>query len=133
MCITLPLLCTHTGTCCISDFSLAVTSGDSDADHTHRPEPDYRYLAPEFLAEPAATPSLENLKKADMYSYGLVLWEIARRCTVLGEHVQCMYTFNMLHSTLVKPTKVYLTSPGPSEIGHNSFISKNHFRPVDSS
>ena len=33
-------------------------------------------------------------------------------------------------------TKVYLTSPGPSEIGHNSFISQpilKPLRPVDSS
>ena len=33
-------------------------------------------------------------------------------------------------------TKVYLTSPGPSEIGHNSFISQpilKQLRPVDSS
>ena len=72
-------------TCCISDFSLAVTSRDSTTDRSARPEPDLRYLAPEFLTEPPARASLENLKKGDMYSYGLVLWEIARRCAVHGE------------------------------------------------
>ena len=33
----------------------------------------------------------------------------------------------------VSTAKVYLTSPGPSEIGHNSFISLKPLRPVDSS
>ncbi|CAI8016335.1 TGF-beta receptor type-1 [Geodia barretti] len=77
---------TANGSCCISDFSLAVTSADNPADlsSTTTPNPDYRYLAPEFLASPPATPTLETLKKGDIYSYGLVLWEIARRCSVLG-------------------------------------------------
>ena len=38
-----------------------------------------------------------------------------------------VYSVQFLKST------VYLTSPGPSEIGHNSFISLKMLTPVDSS
>ena len=45
--------------------------------------------------------------------------------------MQCLF-----HSHVGTSTKVYLTSPGPSEIGYNSFISQpilKPLRPVDSS
>ena len=38
-----------------------------------------RYMAPEVLDESIVTTSFESYKAADMYAYGLVLWEIARR------------------------------------------------------
>lgn len=38
-----------------------------------------RYMAPEVLSESISMSCFESLKKADMYSFGLVLWEIARR------------------------------------------------------
>jgi hypothetical protein len=90
------------GTCCISDFALAVTGSESslESELKTRPEPNYRYLAPEFLADPSAQNCIENLKKGDVYSYGLVLWEIARRCTVLGmvEDVCLPYSSVLQHS-----------------------------------
>ena len=46
---------------------------------------DPRYLAPEFLERyDAETLEFAALKKADMYSFALVLWEIARRCWIQG-------------------------------------------------
>ena len=38
-----------------------------------------RYMAPEVLDESLVTTSFESYKAADMYAFGLVLWEITRR------------------------------------------------------
>lgn len=38
-----------------------------------------RYMAPEVLNDTLNMSCFESLKMADMYSFGLVLWEIARR------------------------------------------------------
>jgi hypothetical protein len=38
-----------------------------------------RYMAPEVLNETLVTSSFESFKAADMYAFGLVLWEITRR------------------------------------------------------
>ena len=40
---------------------------------------DCRYMAPEVLKETLVTSSFESYKCADMYAFGLVLWEITRR------------------------------------------------------
>ena len=44
-----------------------------------------RYMAPEVLDETINMNHFESFKRADVYSFGLVLWEIARRCSVGGE------------------------------------------------
>lgn len=44
-----------------------------------------RYMAPECLDETINMEHFESFKRADVYSFGLVLWEIARRCSVGGE------------------------------------------------
>jgi hypothetical protein len=36
-------------------------------------------MAPEVLNETLVTSSFESFKAADMYAFGLVLWEITRR------------------------------------------------------
>ncbi len=38
-----------------------------------------RYMAPEILCERLDAASLDSFKAADIYSLGLVLWEIGRR------------------------------------------------------
>ena len=76
------------GTCCISDLSHAIKSDSNlELELRNRPQTDYRYMAPELLADLSTQNSFESLKKVDIYSYGLalVLWEIARRCTVPGK------------------------------------------------
>lgn len=45
-----------------------------------------RYMAPEVLDESLHCYHFEAYKQADMYAFGLVLWEIARRCSIGGEH-----------------------------------------------
>lgn len=44
-----------------------------------------RYMAPEILDETMNTRCFESFKQADIYSLGLVFWEVARRCSVRGK------------------------------------------------
>ena len=43
-----------------------------------------RYLAPELLDESINTSQFDAWKRADVYSLGLVFWEVGRRCNVGG-------------------------------------------------
>ncbi|KAL5258003.1 hypothetical protein ACHWQZ_G012826 [Mnemiopsis leidyi] len=68
--------------CCINDLGLAVRH-DSKNDEVERP-PDHRvgtkrYMAPEVLDDTLNPRSFDSYCKADIYSFGLVLWEIASR------------------------------------------------------
>lgn len=52
-------------------------------------------MAPEILDETINTQSFESFKRADIYSLGLVFWELARRCSVRGmthahTHIACL-------------------------------------------
>lgn len=44
----------------------------------------WRYMAPEMLDDTMNVNIFESFKRADIYSVGLVYWEIARRCSVGG-------------------------------------------------
>ncbi|NXJ77985.1 ACV1C protein, partial [Trogon melanurus] len=44
-----------------------------------------RYMAPEILDDVMNMNIFESFKRADIYSLGLVYWEIARRCSAGGE------------------------------------------------
>lgn len=39
-------------------------------------------MAPEVLDESINTNQFDSFKRADVYAFGLILWEIARRCNV---------------------------------------------------
>ncbi|KAG8182734.1 hypothetical protein JTE90_026185 [Oedothorax gibbosus] len=75
------------GTCAIADFGLAVKyqswSNELDLGMNTRVGT-RRYMPPEILDETIDTSQFEGFKRADMYSFALVLWEIARRCIVGG-------------------------------------------------
>ena len=45
-----------------------------------------RFMAPEVLDDTINTKHFESFKRADVYSLGLVLWEVARRCSVGGAY-----------------------------------------------
>lgn len=45
-----------------------------------------RYMAPEVLDESLNKNHFQAYIMADMYSYGLVIWEMARRCVTGGTH-----------------------------------------------
>ena len=47
-----------------------------------------RYMAPEVVDETLNRSHFDSFKQADMYSFGLVLWEIATRCKSGGKFVK---------------------------------------------
>ena len=46
-----------------------------------------RYMAPEVLDQTLNKNSFQAFLMADIYSYGLIVWEIARRCVTGGKCV----------------------------------------------
>ncbi|XP_029314906.1 activin receptor type-1C [Cottoperca gobio] len=75
------------GTAVIADLGLAVKhdscNNSIDIPSNHRVGTK-RYMAPEILDETINTNGFESFKRADIYSLGLVFWELARRCSVRG-------------------------------------------------
>ncbi|XP_014676569.1 PREDICTED: TGF-beta receptor type-1-like [Priapulus caudatus] len=75
------------GTCCIADLGLAVCH-DSVTDTINISQNNRvgtkRYMAPEVLDETMNMTHFDSFKRADVYSFGLVLWEIAWRTKVQG-------------------------------------------------
>lgn len=70
------------GSCVIADFGLAVThvqaTGAMDVGTNPRVGTK-RYMSPEVLEETINTECFESYRRADIYSFGLVLWEVCRR------------------------------------------------------
>ncbi|KAL7036345.1 hypothetical protein ACKWTF_008784 [Chironomus riparius] len=70
-------------TCAIGDLGLAVRHNAKtdtiDIPSTHRVGTK-RYMAPEVLDDTININHFDSFKRADIYAYGLILWEIARRC-----------------------------------------------------
>ncbi|XP_001641146.2 activin receptor type-1 [Nematostella vectensis] len=71
-------------TCAVGDLGLAVMySQDKDSvDMGENPKiavGTRRYMAPEILEETINAKCINSFKRADVYAFGLVLWEIARR------------------------------------------------------
>ncbi|GIY48722.1 hypothetical protein CDAR_314641 [Caerostris darwini] len=75
------------GTCVIADFGLAVThtrtTGDTNVAENYRVGTK-RYMAPEVLEEKINSNVFESYLRADMYAFGLVLWEVCLRCLTGG-------------------------------------------------
>ncbi|XP_037046241.1 TGF-beta receptor type-1 isoform X2 [Bradysia coprophila] len=71
--------------CAIGDLGLAVrhdVKNDTvDIPSTHRVGTK-RYMAPEVLDETINTHHFDSFKRADVYAFGLILWELARRCNM---------------------------------------------------
>ncbi|XP_050360759.1 TGF-beta receptor type-1 isoform X4 [Nymphalis io] len=81
-------------TCVIGDLGLAVrhnVSNDSvDVPSTNRVGTK-RYMAPEVLDESMDSRQFDPYKRSDVYSLGLVLWEMARRCGCACDDYQPPY------------------------------------------
>nr|XP_027793806.1 activin receptor type-1C isoform X3 [Marmota flaviventris] len=74
-------------TCAIADLGLAVKHDSilNTLDIPQNPKVGTkRYMAPEMLDDTMNVSIFESFKRADIYSVGLVYWEIARRCSVGG-------------------------------------------------
>ncbi|XP_036357922.1 activin receptor type-1 isoform X2 [Octopus sinensis] len=75
------------GSCCIGDLGLAVihsqTTNTLDLGNNTKVGTK-RYMAPEVLDDHLNTYLFESFKCIDVYAFGLVLWEITRRCALGG-------------------------------------------------
>ncbi|CAF87400.1 unnamed protein product, partial [Tetraodon nigroviridis] len=74
--------------CCIADLGLAVTHSQTGnlLDVGNNPKwGTKRYMAPEVLDESIQTDCFDAYKRVDIWAFGLVLWEIARRTYSNGE------------------------------------------------
>ncbi|KHJ78829.1 hypothetical protein OESDEN_21545, partial [Oesophagostomum dentatum] len=68
------------GVCCIADFGLAVRFEDRlIPEKVNIQVGTKRYMAPEVIRKDLNPNFFAQFKMADMYSYALVLWEIARK------------------------------------------------------
>lgn len=90
------ILVKKNGQCVISDLGLSVLhSSDSNKLDLaiNRRVGTKRYMAPELLNETMCLKSFDAFKQADMYAFGLVLWEVARRtlCDGVSEDYQPPY------------------------------------------
>ncbi|XP_026321488.1 bone morphogenetic protein receptor type-1B isoform X2 [Hyposmocoma kahamanoa] len=77
------ILVKRNGQCAIADFGLAVryVAERNEVDIAPNTRAGTRrYMAPEVLADRLDPGDFEAFKMADMYSLGLVLWEMCRRC-----------------------------------------------------
>lgn len=85
------ILVKNNGTCCIGDLGLAVIhdAGHIDVGANHKVGTK-RYMAPELLEDTLNPDGFEAFKCVDMYAFGLVLWEVARRCKIKGKMI-CAY------------------------------------------
>ncbi|XP_017319072.1 bone morphogenetic protein receptor, type IAa [Ictalurus punctatus] len=81
------ILVKRNGTCCIADLGLAVKF-NSDSNEVDIPlstrTGTRRYMAPEVLDESLSKNHFHAYVMADIYSYGLVMWEMGRRCVTGG-------------------------------------------------
>ncbi|XP_049876065.1 bone morphogenetic protein receptor type-1B isoform X2 [Pectinophora gossypiella] len=84
------ILVKRNGQCAIADFGLAVRFVAERNEVDIAPNTRVgtrRYMAPEVLDEKLDVTNFEAFKMADMYSLGLVLWEMCRRCAT-GDKAQ---------------------------------------------
>ncbi|XP_067011248.1 bone morphogenetic protein receptor type-1B isoform X2 [Anabrus simplex] len=99
------ILVKRNGQCAIADFGLAVRYISESNEIDIAPNTRVgtrRYMAPEVLDESLNTTAFESFKMADMYSLGLVFWEMCRRCATgdklsTAEDYQLPY-FDCVHS-----------------------------------
>ncbi|XP_070805229.1 bone morphogenetic protein receptor type-1B [Pituophis catenifer annectens] len=81
------ILVKKNGTCCVADLGLAVKF-ISDTNEVDIPPNTRvgtkRYMPPEVLDESLNRNHFQSYIMADMYSFGLILWEIARKCVSGG-------------------------------------------------
>jgi serine/threonine protein kinase len=54
-----------------------------------------RYMAPEILDETINTESFDSYRMADVYSFGLVVWETSRRCLIGGSNQRQVFRLNL--------------------------------------
>lgn len=101
------ILIKRNGQCAIADFGLAVKYnseiGEIHVPHSNLKVGTRRYMAPEVLDETLNEKQFEEFKRADMYSVGLVFWEMARRCLtpIAGSKTQAYEDYALPYHDMV--------------------------------
>ncbi|MEE6489344.1 hypothetical protein FKM82_015541 [Ascaphus truei] len=84
------------GQCCIADLGLAVmhsqTTNQLDVGNNPRVGTK-RYMAPEVLDETIQVDCFDSYKRVDIWAFGLVLWEVARRMVSNGKLFVILFPF----------------------------------------
>ncbi|XP_047031698.1 bone morphogenetic protein receptor type-1B isoform X1 [Helicoverpa zea] len=99
------ILVKRNGQCAIADFGLAVRYVAQRDEVDIAPNTRVgtrRYMAPEVLDEKLDVTNFDAFKMADMYSLGLVLWEMCRRCCSGGK-AQLVEPYALPYHELVPP------------------------------
>ena len=75
-------------TCCIADFGLSIADTEDYESFVSLSQGTVRYMPPEVLNKTINVKSFLSFLQADVYSFGLVMWEVFNRCKIEGTHVQ---------------------------------------------
>ena len=78
------------GSCCLADFGLAVRQNATrhslvEKVPAHHQQGTVRYMAPEVLEGSLNVDRFEDYRAVDMYSLGLVMWEMLQRTETVGQ------------------------------------------------
>lgn len=88
------ILVRRPGVCCIADLGLAVmhsqATNEIDIGENNKVGTK-RYMAPELLDETLNPEIFDSFKRVDVYAFGLVFWEMARRCLSGGWYIFSLY------------------------------------------
>lgn len=115
-------------TCCISDLGLAL-AGDKDGKIVVTGTGSIRtgtkrYMAPEILSKKIDTRYLDSFQKAEMYSLGLVMWELLRRCKFEDESTNLVYVYDY------KPPYYECVLGDPDELVMKQIVCDQKLRPA---
>lgn len=112
-------------TCCIGDLGMAL-SGDKDGkivQINNIRTGTKRYMAPEILSKVIEIKYLDAFQKAEMYSLGLIFWELLRRCKFEEEKSKTIYTYEY------KPPYFEYISGDPDENVMKQIVCDQKHRP----
>lgn len=119
------ILVKRNGQCAIADFGLAVRYVAERNEVDIAPNTRVgtrRYMAPEVLDEKLDVANFEAFKMADMYSLGLVMWEMCRRCAT-GDKAQYVEAYSL-------PYQEYVPSDPSFEDMHGVVVAKKIRPPI---
>ncbi len=88
------ILVKKNGQCSIADLGLAVMHSQrtNTVDiPSNNKVGTRRYMSPELLEESFNNQCFDSYKRIDVYAFGLVLWEIARRCLSGGKLLKIIF------------------------------------------
>ncbi|CAK9801289.1 Activin receptor type-1 [Anthophora quadrimaculata] len=92
------------GSCVIADFALAVTQDRLSTDRIDLKQGTKRYMSPEILEQTINIECLENFRRTDIYSLGLILWEVCRRCISNGVALEYVAPYSEWLSNSQEPS-----------------------------